>query len=372
MTAWRRRARLAAIALGASAMLPGPAASAADPGAAALAKASPAAGEARRELQRQIAALHDANVRRETLSALFEPGDCIRTRAGLTVADQDAIIAALRARGWIDQALSPDQARAGLFPPLEGEGGACPRSEGAALAAPGGNFGSHHSWPGGLTIHIAVNLRSGMALLDAYRDVEQAAIDRDMLAGAILWHDWAKSIVLGWRPDGTTEPEIRVAGTGAHHIIGLAEAMRRGFPPAQIVAQACAHAAPVGDSAARVQSWLDAAAIVARVDGTAYRASATPICLISHLSDQNWIFSDQAIVQADAFLAAEAGAFGFDPACDRARYLRCMRTPVLAWLTAERLFAALSYPDRAKAMIGEALAASAPYSACSGASPADD
>ncbi len=199
--------------------------------------------------------------------------------------------------------------------------------------------------------------------------MEGATIDRDSLAAAILWHDWAKALVLRWRADGATEPEVQVAGTGAHHILGLSEVMLRGFAPGQIVAQACAHAAPTGDGLARVQSWLDAAAVIARTDGTAYRAAASPVCLISHLSDQNWILSDEAVQQADAWLDAQAPSLGFDPVGDRTRYRLCLRAPVLAWLGAERLFAALPQPRRAHAMVADALSAAAPLSPCRPVTP---
>lgn len=347
---------------------PAPAQNAAsvDGAMARLATASPVARRARREIEREIARLRDPAVRRETRAALLDPGDCIRSRIGFGDAEQARIVAVLRARGWLDPALPPDRVRNGLFPPLMDADGPCPHAGVPALAAPGGNSGSHHSWPGGLAVHVAVNLRSGLALADGYRAVEGAAIDRDALAGAILWHDWAKSLVLRWQPDGTTAPELQVAGTGAHHILGLAEAMRRGMPPGQIVAQACAHAAPLGAGLARVQGWVDAAAAIARMEAAPYRVTATPACLISHLSDQNWILSDEAVERVDARLVAEAPSLGFDPSGDPGRYRRCLRAPVLAWLGAERLFAALARPQQARAMVREALSAAASYAPCRG------
>lgn len=323
---------------------------------AQLAAASPVDRSARSEVARAIATLRDPAVRRVTQSALFDPNDCIRSRAGLDTAGQDRIIRTLQQRGWIDPELSLAAVREKLFPRLLDDGGACPHLGVPALAAPGGNTGSHHSWPGGLAVHIAVNLRSGAALMDGYAAIEQAQSERDRTKGAILWHDWAKAVVLRWRPDGITTDELAVAGTGAHHVLGLAEAMRRGLPRAQIVAQACAHGPAIGETQVRVQSWLDAAAIVARVDGSGYRALATPACFVTHLADQNWIYSDEAVVRAEAWMTAHAASLGVGATASPARLRLCVLVPTLAWLGAERIFAALDDPERLKAIVRKALA----------------
>lgn len=352
--------------LGALAAFPGVAAaqSQTDRAMARLAAASPVDRSARREVARAVATLHDPRTRRLTQSALFDANDCVRSRAGLDMAGQNRIITTLQQRGWIDPGLSLAAAREGLFPGLLDDGGTCPHLGVPALAAPGGNTGSHHSWPGGLAVHIAVNLRSAAGLMDGYAAIELAQSERDRTNGAILWHDWAKSMVLRWRPDGTTTDEMAVAGAGAHHVLGLAEAMRRGLPRDQIIAQACAHGPAIGETQARVQSWLDAAAIVARVDGSAYRASATPACFVTHLADQNWIYSDEAVVRADAWMTAHAAALGAGANVDPARLRLCVLVPTLAWLGAERIFAALDDPERLTAIARKALTDAGSHGPC--------
>lgn len=67
------------------------------------------------------------------------------------------------------------------------------------------------------------------------------SISDDLMVAAPIWHDWASSIVLQWNSDGTEFSELNFGGngktdnygkpgdskTGAHHIIGIAEAMKR-------------------------------------------------------------------------------------------------------------------------------------------------
>lgn len=352
--------------LGMLAVFPGVAAaqSRVDREMARLATASPVDRSARREVARAVATLHDPSARRLTLSALFDPNDCIRSRAGLDVVGQDRIIKTLQQRGWIDPALALAAVREGLFPRLLDDGGACPHLGVPALAGPGGNTGSHHSWPGGLAVHIAINLRSAAALMEGYSTIERAQANRDRTNGAILWHDWAKAMVLRWRPDGTTTEELAVAGTGAHHVLGLAEAMRRGLPPAQIIAQACAHGPATGETLPRVQGWLDAAAIVARVDGSGYRATSTAACFVTHLADQNWIYSDEAVVGAEAWITSQAASLGPRAVSDPTRLRLCVLVPMLAWLGAERIFAALDDPERLTITARKALTDAGPHGPC--------
>lgn len=316
---------IALLAAAALAMLPDP-----DAAMARVAGRAAPVRRAGREVRARAERLRDPLLRRETLAALFRPGDCVRHRIGMDAVRQRTVTAALAARGWLEPGTDP---RA-LFPPLEGEGSACPHLAVPVLAAPGGNSGSHHSWPGGLAVHVAVNLRSGAALADGYRAIEGARFDADALAAAILWHDWAKAPLLRWRSDGVTADEPRIAGTGAHHVLGLAEAIRRGFAPRQVAIQACAHSA----DPASTRAWLAAAALIAGADPARFPPDTGPECMLNHLADQNWPLSDAAVETAEALLARHAARFGFDPA-DAARYRLCYRNPLLARLGAERIAA---------------------------------
>lgn len=316
------------------------------PFAAALLAVLIGAGSAQAQTPRTVAALdslrgaaeglENIHLREQTLAGL-RSRPCVRYRAGLTAADEDAILAALAAEGLTpvpgDTAQAEVQRRT-VFPPLA-DGTDCPVLPQPLTSAPGGNAGSHHDWPGGLIDHQAFNLRLGVALADLYEAESGLAVDRDAVIAAILWHDWAKALVLVWRADGTLAPERPIAGAGAHHVLGLAEAMARGLPEAAILAQACAHAAPVGDDQTRVQAWLRAAAIISR---TAWTAPALPTreCLISNAADDNWIHAEAAVHVADAALARLALRFGH-PVADGAAYRTRLRNPALETLGADRI-----------------------------------
>jgi hypothetical protein len=299
---------------------------------ARLATRSPLARQARSDVRRAIAGLTAPVLRARTRSALLKPAACIAHRVGLDAAAEGRIIATLRTEQMLEAGISDVRARQSLFPPLADADGPCPHLPLPVLSAPGGNSGSHHSWPGGLAVHLSTNLAEAQALARSYRP-QHGLIDRDRLSAAILWHDWAKALVLSWQPNGTTMPELRVAGTGAHHILGLAEAMRQGLPPAQVAAQACAHAAPESAGLAPVARWLRAAAIVARQDPVRWPAADSIECRINNLADQNWVLEDAALATAEQRLATEALDLGFDPV-DTGGYNRDYRNPALARLGA--------------------------------------
>ncbi len=231
----------------------------------------------------------------------------------------------------------------GLFPPVISDGGSCPRRPQSFLASPGGNAGSHHDWPGGLAIHEAFNLRQAHDLARAWRAEDGVRLDRDLLTAAVIWHDWGKALVFQWNPDGSEPAEIQVAGTGAHHILALAEAMRRDLPVRLVRTMACAHAAPTGDDRTRVENWLRAAAIIARRPDAAYLDGSWPTeCFVETLSDQNWLVTEPAAQAADAALARIAPHLGLAPGT--ADYNWRLRLPALARFGAMQLW---TLPDAA-------------------------
>jgi len=292
------------------------------------------------QLRAAAGGLTEEQLRNETVAAL-QPHPCVRHRMGLTQAGETRVLQQLRAEGLLPppvEASQAEQQRRTVFPPL-GDGEACPPLPQPISVAPGGNAGSHHDWPGGLVAHEAFNLRAGMALADLYEAESGVPVDRDVLTGAVLWHDWAKALVFTWREDGTLGPEGAIAGAGAHHVLGLAEAMARGLPPATILAQACAHAAPVDGDQRKVTGWLRAAAIIARVEWT-YPVRPTRECLVSNAADDNWIHAEAAVHAADAGLARLAPRFGH-PVAEGAPYRTRLRNPALERLGADRIKALL-------------------------------
>jgi hypothetical protein len=354
------------------------AASAGNARARQIAAASPAVSRAMGELHRAIGRLRDPRLRALTRDGIERPDTCVAHRANLTQADRIDIVERLTRAGLIEPAADPAaqaRRRTGVFPPVAAEGSPCPRLPQPFSAAPGGDAAGHHAWPGGLALHTALNARIGRDLVRAYAAQTGAPLDADRVIAAALWHDWAKALVFQWTPDGTETEELSLGGTGhnddnggpgdsrtgAHHILGLAEAMSRNLPAAQILVQACAHAQPTDGQAYRLVNWLRAAAIIARVDPVARgylkpdahgrlrlpfagpdAMAAEPDgawsaeCLIHHQSDQNWTFAEPALRAADLVLARLAPRFGYDPA-DIARYRNRYRNVVLAQLGADRL-----------------------------------
>ena len=291
-------------------------------------------------LRTAAASLRDARLRDQTLEAL-SPQSCVRHRADLTAADEQIVMTDLRRAGFLPSPQDETEAetqRHGVFPPVDGGDPSCPRLPQPLMKVPGGNSGSHHDWPGGLVDHEAFNLDLSADRADLYEAHGAAPLDRDVLTAAVLWHDWAKALVFVWRDDGGLPPEIRIADAGAHHVLGLAESMARDLPPAVIAAQACAHRAPVGDDRAKVEAWLEAAALIARKPWS-MSITATRECLISNASDDNWVHAEAAVHKSDAVLVRLSRRFGFDPD-DRPAYRLRFRNPALERLGADRISAA--------------------------------
>lgn len=338
--------------------------------AAEIAHKSPAVQSAYQYLQAQAKSIQDTNLRKETLDAIANPDTCIRHRARLTSADKKRILHELVSAGLLDES---NIMEAGVFPPVLNDGGDCPRLPQSFQSAPGSNFGSHHSYPGGLAIHEAFNEASALSLARDYRERYLAGpvdganfIDQDLIIAAPIWHDWAKTLVFQWNADGTETAELNFGGpgglkTGAHHILGLAETMKRGLSPALVITQASAHAAPTLGNEARVVSWLRAAAMIAGIDpvqkgylesdghgqfslpalqktktapnpANALRIEYT----IHNLSDADYVYSIPAEQSADSILRQLAPQFGFSYS-DTANYNLRYRNPVLSYMTAERI-----------------------------------
>ena len=356
-------------------------------------------------IRAQAATIKDPALRRETEDAVFNADTCVRSRANISSVKKQQIVDTLVSEGLIDPAEGakiPGGLVAGVFPGLRDEGTSCPKLPLAYGAAPGSVFGGHHSEPGGLPIHVAVNLTSALHLADTYRTIYgtldarglpvmrggpgQSAdadlfIDQDIVVAAPIWHDWAKTIVFQWNADGSEYAELNFGGngktdawgeagnskTGGHHMIGVAEAMARGLPPAYLIAQASAHGAPTSGNEYSVVNWLRTAAIMDGIDPVergylmrdkaghlrlpALRGEASLDVLASlpkqsnllyeyvlhNLSDADYTYTGPAVAQSELFLRTVAPTFGYDPA-DATRYNTGYRNRVLSHLSAERIF----------------------------------
>jgi len=275
---------------------------------AAGARASPLVRSAMQRLEQVLDTVRDRELHERTVDALFNPQTCVAHRSGLTPEKKQAILDTLQREKLYapaDAAAFPGGAQAGVFPPVRAGEGACAQLPQPFYTAPGSNFGSHHSYPGGLAIHEGFNVANALSLADNYRLAYGSSgpdglprmaplspfghgqsdldISQDNVVAAPLWHDWAKALVFQWNADGTEFLEFNFGGngltdnngaagdsrTGGHHILSLAETIARGLQPGFIVAQASAHSAPTLGNEYKVVNWIRAAAVIAQADPVA-------------------------------------------------------------------------------------------------------
>ena len=373
-----------------------------------IAKNSTLVNSAYNFILNQVDQLQGDSLRVQTYDAIANPDTCILHRANLTPAKKQAIVQELLAAGLLnpaDDKTFPGGLLAGVFPPVLKDGTACPQLPQRFWSAPGSSFGGHHSYPGGLPVHETNNDTADINLAEEYRNVYGQSndaglakvkkagilnptpesgspsvlyIDQDIILGAPLWHDWAKSIVFQWNADGTEFQELSIGGngltddygqtgnaeTGGHHILSIAESMKRGFSPAFVITQACAHSAPTSGNEYKVVNWLRAAAIIDGIDpvkkGFLTKDSSGNLRLpalrqvgevsllpaqtnilaeytIHNLSDADFTFSGPAVAAVQLVLAELAPSFGYDPS-DTANYNTKYRNVVLSNYSAERLY----------------------------------
>jgi len=177
------------------------------------------------------------------------------------------------------------------------------------IAAPASAWFVHHTYPGGLVMHTLTNLRTSVFLGQNAEHMNHVHVNFDWLRAAPIWHDVAKTLTLEWKPDGSANmSEGTIAGTGAHHILGLAEAMMRELPPDFIVVVASAHSpADTGEALNQLIGFLQAASIISgkpfqaaglTEDGSALAKPAPLESFLHHLSDHDWVLSEVSFKEA--------------------------------------------------------------------------
>src|SRR5215468_10041715 len=365
-----------------------------------IAAASGLVQSAKQALINNARQIQNASIRNATLDVIANLSTCITHRVGVDDAKKNAILQILLDAGLINPADAAGMSggiKAGVFPPVRDEGTPCPHLPLSFDAAPGSAFHGHHSYPGGLPIHEANNQQSDINFADLYRgsygsngshdlpvikgEKKQSSvfIDQDIILAAPMWHDWAKSIVFQWNADGSEFSELNFGGTGTndawgspgdsrtggHHMISVAESMKRGLPPELVITQASAHSAPTSGNEYKVVNWLRAAAILAQIDpvakgyltvdtqnhlrlpvvrqlgrGVDLNANGQTNLLVEYalhnLSDADFNLSGPAVTEAEVLLSNIASAFGYSPA-DTTVYNTKFRNVVFANLSAERL-----------------------------------
>lgn len=208
--------------------------------------------------------------------------------------DQPVTIARLKA----EKLLSAQADDTVLLPPCRNPA----QSPQPFFSAPGSGWTSHHAYPGGLATHTALNVFSSLSLQEHYGRVFGFVPDRDVVLAAQLLHDLHKPWVFQWQPDGVCRTEKTLAGTGEHHILSLAESLKRGLPAEVVIAQACAHDHPgTPESEKSVVNWLRAASILSGTDPVAAgllaeNGKTLPLPrrtegFLTHLGDHDWVLS---------------------------------------------------------------------------------
>ena len=366
-----------------------------------IAAASQLVQSAKQTLVENARRIQNANIRSTTLDAMTNRTTCITHRVGVDDAKKNAILQSLQNAGLINSADAAGIVggmKVGVFPPVVDEGTNCPHLPVSFDAAPGSAFHGHHSYPGGLPIHEANNDQSDINFAALYRgtygsdgghnlpivkgegeDKHSNFIDQDLILAAPMWHDWAKTMVFQWNADGSEFTELNFGGTGTndawgtpgdsrtggHHMLSIAESMKRGMPPELVITQASAHSAPTSGNEYKVVNWLRAAAIIAQIDpvakgyltldsqnhlrlpvvrqlggGVDLNANGQTNLLVEYalhnLSDADFNLSGPAVSEAEVLLFTIASAFGYNSA-DTTAYNTKFRNVVFANLSAERL-----------------------------------
>ena len=257
----------------------------------AMAEASGPVSAAWDSLRAHAGLIRNPAIRSAVVDILDNPAPTVTK--GMGASEKKAIYKELTAQG-----LLTDVAEKDFLPPFADSGKALQ----PFYSAPGSGYQSHHAYPGGLVTHTDLNTRVSLALHDGYRDVYGYQLDRDVVLAAQLLHDLHKPWVFQWSGSGESRGELKLAGTGEHHPLSVAESIVRGLPAEVVVAQACAHNHPrTPADEAQVVGWIKAASIIAGVDpverGLLEKGGKTlPLPrrqegFVTHLGDHDWVLT---------------------------------------------------------------------------------
>jgi hypothetical protein len=258
-----------------------------------MAKSSPVVIGSYQFLQNAAGEIENTALRQTVATILQNPAPTVLERYR-SDADKEGV----RQQLIDSKLLAPEIAANQLFPPVQG-----PSTPAQPwLSTPGSGYGSHHAYPGGLSVHTALNVRSSLGLCAGYYETFGFKMSRDVVLAAQLLHDLHKPWVFQWKADASLLPEYTVAGTGDHHILSIAESIYRGLPAEVVVAQACAHDHPgTPDDEAKPVGYLKAAAMIAGKDPVALgllSPSGKTVTLprrvenfVTHIGDHDWILS---------------------------------------------------------------------------------
>lgn len=256
-----------------------------------MAKASGPVMDAWRYIRDAVTTIDNSNIRDAVLEILENPAPTIMRRLGK--AEKQQLYNNLTATGMLKDVAYED-----FLPPCADH----TQSPQPFFSAPGGGYGSHHAYPGGLAIHTALNIKIALALYESYRDIYGFQLDRDVIIASQALHDMHKTWVFQWMENGACRAEQTLADVGEHHVLGLAESFHRGLPVSVCVAQACAHNHPgFSDTENDPVNWIRVAAkLIGRnaagegwisSDGNSLPRPRSMENFICHLGDHDWVLT---------------------------------------------------------------------------------
>lgn len=220
-------------------------------------------------------------------------------------------------------------------------------------SAPGSGYASHHAYPGGFATHVASNVFIAMGIYNTYQETFGIKMNKDVLLAAEMLHDMTKPWVFQWQSDYASTPQYSIAGTGAHHILSIAEALYRGFPSEVVVAIACAHTPPYSaQDEKQLADWLKAAAMIAGKDPTEaglldfqgnLRQPAAMEGFVTHLGDHDFVLTEPMSTWVVRKLGEVAvSEYGMNETDLTSAKFNAFRDYVLSQATTERLYHVLT------------------------------
>lgn len=240
-----------------------------------------------------VASIHNRDIRNSVQDIVNNPAPTF-TQPLLDSGKRQEVFGSLSSQGFIPKEMDFSNFLPKVIDPQ--------KSPHPFYAGPGSGYSSHHSYPGGLVSHTALNTMMALAFYENYRVVYGCDLDRDMIIASQVLHDLHKPWVFQWQQNGESRTEMKLAGTGEHHTYGIAESLERGLPADVCVAQACAHNHPgwAKDESGPV-NWIKAAAILVGKDPVkegllAPDGKSLPLPrrmenFICHLGDHDWVLS---------------------------------------------------------------------------------
>lgn len=248
-------------------------------------------------LTMEVTKISNIGLRNQLLAILKNPAPSFM-KLYQTKAEQEALYNKLIEAGFLEKTIAFED----FLPPLKDYKQA-PQS---FYAAPGSSYSSHHSYPGGLVTHVNYGLEVGLDFAENYEQIYGMKINRDLVISSYAIHDMMKPWVYQWKDDNTYLVENKIAGTGEHHIYGIAECFYRGLAPELVVAAASTHESP-WQQEDKIVEFIRAAAVIANVDPVNYKAleklpdgkyrlpsPKRPEYWIAQFMDHDWTFTAPA------------------------------------------------------------------------------